>query len=83
VLLGLLVLPNATMAQTAAASNPQSADLSSKFPIYDPYPPGILPRDLNSELTRVLREVDFIEERALAQWRALTPPVLTRSRASK
>src|SRR4030081_1483243 len=51
--------------------------------VYNPYPPGILPSDLNSELARVLREVDFIEERALAQWRALTPPVLTRSRASK
>jgi cytochrome c peroxidase len=45
--------------------------------IYNPYPPGILPPNLNSELVRVLREVDFIEERALAQWRALTPPTLT------
>ena len=29
--------------------------------VYNPYPPGILPTDLNSELARVLREVNFIE----------------------
>ena len=46
-------------------------------PIYNPYPPGILPPDLNSELERVQREVDFIEARAVAQWKALTPPTLT------
>ncbi|MEA3181285.1 MAG: hypothetical protein QOI59_4808, partial [Gammaproteobacteria bacterium] len=46
-------------------------------PIYNPYPPGILPPDLNSELARVLREVDVIEGRALQRWHALTPPVLT------
>src|SRR6267142_1749369 len=46
-------------------------------PIYNPYPPGILPPDLNSELARVLREVDVIEARAIARWKALTPPILT------
>jgi cytochrome c peroxidase len=46
-------------------------------PIYNPYPPGILPPDLNSELARVLREVDVIEGRALQRWHALTPPTLT------
>src|SRR5258705_9894111 len=40
-------------------------------PPYNPYPPGILPSDLVPELDRVLREVDFIEARALARWRAL------------
>src|SRR5437879_4471780 len=45
--------------------------------IYDPYPPGILPADLDSELARVLREIDGIEQEALAQLRALPPPVLT------
>jgi cytochrome c peroxidase len=44
---------------------------------YNPYPPGILPSDLNSELSRVEREVDFIEGRAVAQWHALTPPTVT------
>jgi len=46
-------------------------------PIYNPYPPGILPSDLNSELVRVLAEVDFIESRAVARWQALKPPILT------
>jgi len=46
-------------------------------PPYNPYPPGILPADLNSEIARVLREVDFIEAEALSQLRALPPPTLT------
>src|SRR5438094_2983746 len=45
--------------------------------IYDPYPPGILPADIDAELARVLREIDGIEQEALAQLRALPPPVLT------
>src|SRR6266849_4932042 len=44
---------------------------------YNPYPPGILPGDLNSEIQRVLREVDLVESRALARWHALAPPVLS------
>jgi cytochrome c peroxidase len=46
-------------------------------PAYNPYPRGILPADLNSEIARVLREVDNIEAEALAQLRALPPPTLT------
>jgi cytochrome c peroxidase len=73
-LAAVLFLSNAAVAQTPAAE----PDSSSKaFPVYDPYPPGILPSNLNSELARVAREVDVIEARALAQWQALTPPVLT------
>ena len=45
--------------------------------IYNPYPPGIVPADIDSELARVLREVDVIEARAVARWRALPPPTLT------
>ncbi|MCU1296280.1 MAG: Cytochrome c peroxidase family protein [Acidobacteriaceae bacterium] len=55
----------------------QDATASSTFKIYNPYPPGILPPDLNSEILRVLREVDFIEERALTRWHNLKPPVVT------
>src|SRR5712671_1394347 len=44
--------------------------------VYNPYPPGILPSDLNSEIARVLREVDVIEGRALARWHTLQPPIL-------
>jgi cytochrome c peroxidase len=46
-------------------------------PIYNPYPPGILPANLISEENRVLREVDHIEAEALAQLRSLPPPTLT------
>src|SRR5260370_38229701 len=45
--------------------------------IYNPYPPGILPSDIASELARVEREVDFIEAEAIAQWKATPPPTLT------
>ena len=45
-------------------------------PTYNPYPPAILPGDLNSEMERVLREVDIIEGRALTRWHALAPPIL-------
>ena len=45
--------------------------------VYNPYPPGILPSDLDSEVARVLREVDLIETRALARWHSLQPPILT------
>jgi len=48
-----------------------------RWAVYNPYPPGILPSDLNSEIRRVLREVDFIEERATTRWKTLTPPTLT------
>src|SRR5258708_4562657 len=60
-------------------SLPPTRGLSAQIasPFYTPYPPGILPSDLNSELERVLREVDFIEAKAIAQWKALKPPTLT------
>jgi cytochrome c peroxidase len=46
-------------------------------PVYNPYPPGILPDDLEPEVARVLREIDVIEARAIARWQALPPPNLT------
>jgi cytochrome c peroxidase len=45
--------------------------------VYNPYPPGILPSDLDSETARIVREVDVIEDRALARWHGLQPPILT------
>ena len=56
----LSLAPRTVSAQNAASS-PSS--------IYNPYPPGILPPNLNSEILRVVREVDFVESRALARWR--------------
>jgi cytochrome c peroxidase len=55
----------------------QTNESSQSTPIYDPYPAGILPSNLNSEVTRVLREVDFVESRALARWHALKRPIVT------
>jgi cytochrome c peroxidase len=45
--------------------------------IYNPYPPGILPADLDSEIERVRREVRGIFEEALVEWHALPPPTVT------
>ena len=44
---------------------------------YNPYPPGILPSDINSEIARVLREINGIENEGLAEWKALPPPTVT------
>src|SRR5882757_6578589 len=44
---------------------------------YDPYPTGILPADLDTEIARVRAEVAFIENEAIGEWHALPPPVLT------
>ena len=54
-----------------------TAPLDQPFPAYNPYPPGILPADLQSELLRVRREVQTIFGRYFAEWQALTPPTLT------
>ena len=43
---------------------------------YNPYPPGILPIDLDAEIARVRREVQFIFNEALNEWRALPHPAL-------
>src|SRR5467141_1395150 len=43
-------------------------------PLYNPYPPGILPADLDSEIARVLREIDVIEGRAIQTWHSLPLP---------
>src|SRR5712691_1001208 len=64
------------MTLTGRKVSAQSASALSD-PVYNPYPPGILPADIDSELARVLREIDGIEQEALAQLRALPPPVLT------
>src|ERR1700744_3196096 len=52
----------------------QSTDISAT--VYNPYPPGILPSDLSSEVARLQREVDLVESRALARWKSLGRPTL-------
>src|SRR5258705_1816990 len=46
-------------------------------PIYNPYPPGILPADLVAEIARVRREVQGIFQEALGMSKALDLPVPT------
>ena len=64
------------MSLTGRKVSAQSAPALSD-PVYNPYPPGILPANLSSEIARVLAEVDFVESRAIGRWHALTPPTLT------
>src|SRR5712691_2928679 len=64
------------MTLTGRKVSAQSASALSD-PVYNPYPPGILPANLSSEIARVLAEVDFIESRAIGRWHAMTPPTLT------
>jgi cytochrome c peroxidase len=44
---------------------------------YDPYPPGILPPDLPSEIERVRQEVRGVFNRTLSTWLLSPPPVAT------
>ena len=61
--IGALLLSSGTVAA-------QDNNNIQVVPPYNPYPPGILPADLVSEIARVRREVASIEAQALAQWRA-------------
>src|SRR6266513_2125813 len=59
--------------QTSQTDTPQA----TPAPIYNPYPPGILPNDLNAEINRVLQEIAVIEGRAIQRRHNLPPPTLT------
>lgn len=61
VILGVMLLCMSVMGTKVSA---QTAAPPPE-PVYNPYPPGILPTDLPSELARVLREVDGIEAEAI------------------
>jgi len=66
-----------TALSESAQQNAQKKKPPPPTPIYNPYPPGILPPDLDSEIARVLREIDVLEARAIARWQALPNPNLT------
>jgi len=77
---GVLAQSSTPQTQTTEATRSDSHHPPHPTPspqIYNPYPPGILPPDLNPEIERVLREIDVIEERAIQRWHALPPPTLT------
>jgi cytochrome c peroxidase len=63
---GLVSLPDAGYAADQSGGGGQG-------PIYNPYPPGILPKDLTAEMRRVQREIRGIFKQALGEWRALPP----------
>jgi cytochrome c peroxidase len=55
----------------------------TQVPAYNPYPPGILPSDLDAEIARVQREMRSIFNEALTEWRQVpsakvtgNPPIL-------
>src|ERR1700757_225730 len=54
--------------------SPAQSSVPQQTHVYNPYPPGILPADLDSEIARVLREVDVIEGRAIERWHSLPAP---------
>jgi hypothetical protein len=65
----------ATMGYAMSAeggATPQSGQPGGP-PVYNPYPPGILPPDLDAEIARVRSEIRTIFGRYLAQWQALPP----------
>jgi cytochrome c peroxidase len=66
-----------TPPQTKSEEHRNKPPITPTFPIYNPYPPGILPADIESELARVLREVDTIEARAIQRFKALGPVTFT------
>jgi cytochrome c peroxidase len=75
--LGGLIVSHAMSAQPQFADRGRAEEgRHGRQPVYNPYPPGFLPPDLQSEIARVAREVDQLFEEALAQWRALPPPTL-------
>jgi cytochrome c peroxidase len=65
--IGILLLSSGTV----SAQDPKNVVL------YNPYPPGVLPADLVSEIARVRREIVGIENQAIAEWQALPPLTLT------
>src|ERR1700756_4567800 len=60
--------------------SPAQSSVPQQTPIYNPYPPGIPPADLDSEIARVLREIDVIEARAIERWHSLPPPTRLETR---
>src|SRR5260370_38829250 len=74
---GLIAIIVGSHAVSAQNEKPGKGDKDTPPPFYNPYPPGILPSDLTSEIMRVQREVTFIENEALAQQQLLPAPVVT------
>ena len=70
---GLIAIIVGSHTLSAQDKHAGKGDKDKPPPAYNPYPPGILPSDLVSEIARVRREVNFIENEALAEAGALPP----------
>src|SRR5260370_17295576 len=57
-----------------SAQNGQHGTGGAPFPIYNPYPHGILPANLEAEIARALREIDVIEARVIKRRHSLPLP---------
>jgi cytochrome c peroxidase len=76
-LLGILIFCTAVVGALLLPSGTVRAQQGSWVTPYNPYPPGILPADLVSEIARVRGEVNVIFQQALAEWHALPPLTAT------
>jgi cytochrome c peroxidase len=74
---GLIAIIVGSHTLSAQDEHAKKGDKDTPPPFYNPYPPGILPPDLSSEIIRVQREISFIENEALAQAALLPAPVVT------
>lgn len=63
----LLAVPSAEAQEADASATPHPVEL------YNPYPAGILPDDLDAEVARVRAEIDVAFDRALQEWQDLGP----------
>ena len=61
----------------ARAQSPVDSAQYTPVRPFNPYPPGVLPPDLATEIARVQREVRFIFDEALTEWRQLPPLTVT------
>jgi cytochrome c peroxidase len=68
--IALILFISSRLLSAQSSAQPQPAVTP---PIYNPYPPGIVPNDVNSELARVLREIQVIYNNYLGQFHALPP----------
>jgi cytochrome c peroxidase len=77
-----ILITSACAAVVASATIFYSLRATGKPPppsptVYNPYPPGILPAHLNSEIARVQREVEGLEDEAMKQAQALPHATFT------
>ena len=74
---GLIAIIVGSHAVKAQDEHADKRDKDKPPPAYNPYPPGILPSDLDSEIMRVQREIRGIENEAMIQAKALPPLTFT------